>query len=52
MEAQYYPILILQIDLEENLGFVVVDVDISVNKSSPLGQDDRHKKSLSDYTSH
>ena len=50
MKAQYDPISILQNDLEESLGFVVVDVNISVNKSSPLWQDDRHEKSLSDYS--
>ena len=48
MEAQYDPISIPQNDLEESLNFVVVDIGISVNKSSPLWQDDRHKKSLSD----
>ena len=50
MEAQYDPISIPQNDLEESLSFVVVDIGISVNKSSPLWQDDRHKKSLSDYS--
>ena len=49
MEAQYDPISIPQNDLEESLNFVVVDIGISVNKSSPLWQDGRHKKSLPDY---
>ena len=49
MEAQYDPISIPQNDLEESLNFVVVDIGISVNKSSPFWQDDIYKKSLSYY---
>ena len=49
MEAQYDPISIPQNDLEESLGFVVVDIGISVNKSSPMWQDGRHEKSLPDH---
>ena len=48
MEAQYDPISIPQNDLEESLNFVVVDIGISVNKSSPLWQDGRDEKSLPD----